>query len=267
MMRRVTLWFIGVFCAASAVAQPPPTPPTPVAPRPAPGRPAEPTGPQGEQKLRWVCRQLRLDDQQMQQAEALIATYHAELADLQQNAADLLQRIQDKAAEVKAAQTAGDVELTHRLQEELRNMAPLVQAENHFFEQLTPVLNDEQKGRLGAVRKRAETAGDVSLRPVHVLRAARKLGLTPEQNVKLEALLAEYRSAAAAARSEKPEAAEERVEQFVKNVRAILTPEQSGRYDKAIGALRDDPPVAQAFQPPVATTQPAPEPTPAPGLP
>ncbi len=188
-----------------------------------------------------------------------MAAYHAELKDMEENAAELLQRIQDKAAELQAARTAGDTEKTQRLQEELRNLAPAAQAENHFFEGLEQHLTAEQRTKLPQILKKAETVGDISLRPVHVLRAVRKLGLSSEQDAQLEKLLDEYRTSAATARGEKPQATEERVEQFIANVRAILNPNQVEVYDKAISALRDDPPSPAPFEPPVAATPPTPE--------
>ena len=258
MNRRVCLLIAGLFGTALALAQPQPPqrPPTPA-------KPVEPAGPQGEQKLRWVCRQLKLDDKQMQQAEALIAAYHAELKDLEQNTTELLQRIQDKAAEMQAARTAGDTERTRVVQEELRNLAPSTQAENHFFDSLQEILTAEQKDKLPVLRKRAEVAGDISLRPVHVLRAVRKLALTADQERQLEKILDEYRTSAAGPRGEKPESPEERVEQFIKNVRALLTPQQVQAYDREIAALRENPPTPTPFPPPGATTQPTGGPSPA----
>jgi Spy/CpxP family protein refolding chaperone len=267
MNRKTCLLVAGLFSSVFALGQVQPARPPMVRPQP----PAEPAGPQGEQKLRWICRQLKLDEKQMQQAEALVAAYQAELKDAEANAAELLQKIQDKAAEMQAARNAGDTEGAKRLQEELRKLAPPAQAESHFFEALEPVLNAEQKAKLPAIRKRAETAGDVSLRPVYVLRAARKLALTDQQNQQLEKLLEDYRTAASAARNEKGEAAEERVEQFIKNVRSILAGPQVEAYDKEIAALHENPPTATPFQPPPqapsgvtpATTQPAEPPSPA----
>jgi hypothetical protein len=203
---------------------------------------------------------LKLDEKQMQQAEALISVYQAELKDLEQNTADLLQRLQDKAAEMQAARTAGDTERAKQLQEELRNLAPATQAETHFFDALSEILTSEQKGKLEAVRKQAETAGDVALHPVYVVRTARKLPLTPEQNKQLEKILDDYRTSVAAARAEKPELVEERVEQLIKNVRAALTPEQAAAYDKAIAELRENPPSVKPAQPAPPTTQPADQP-------
>jgi hypothetical protein len=261
MNRRVCLLVVGLFGTVFALAQIQPARPPVIRSQP----PAEPAGPQGEQKLRWICRQLKLDDKQMQQAEALLAAYQAELKDAESNAGELLQKIQEKAAEMQAARNAGDTEGAKRLQEELKNLAPPAQAENHFFEALDEILSPEQKAKLPAIRKRAETAGDISLRPVYVLRAARKQNLTQQQDDQLEKLLDEYRTAAAGARTEKGEAAEERVEQFIKNVRAILTGPQVEAFDKEIATLRENPPTMTPFSPPIApaaATQPTISPTP-----
>ena len=140
---------------------------------------------QGEAKLRWVCKQLQLDEKQMQQAEALIAIYNAEFDEQKKDPAGLLLKIQDKYAESKAAADAGNTELAQKLQAELKAMAPGIQPENHFFENLEETLTPAQKPKLPAVRKRAESGGESVLRPIHVLRAVRKLSLTPDQNARL----------------------------------------------------------------------------------
>ena len=213
---------------------------------------------QGEAKLRWICKQLRLDEKQTEQADALFATYQAELKDMEQHAAELLQRIQDKYAEVQAARTAGDEERAKKLQDELRALAPEAQAEGHFLDALDSVLKPEQKGRLPAIRKRAEVPGGQSLRPVYVLRAARKLALTPEQVGQLEKTLEDYRGAVMNHAGEKGPTGDEQIEQFIVSVRAILTPAQAAAFDKEVEALRENPPTAQPAQLPGAATQPAP---------
>ncbi len=209
---------------------------------------AEASGPQGEQKLRFICRQLHLNDEQMQQAEALIAVYNAELKDMEQNAAELLQKIQDKYAQIQAAKARNDDETVRILQDELRNMAPGVAAENHFMEGLKQILTDEQKARLPAALKRAESAGDISLRPVHVVRAVLKLGLSEDQQTRLEAIMEKFREVQVTSRPTTPQAADEQVNALVAEVRGILTPEQAQRFDQEIARLRDDPPPAKPMQ-------------------
>ena len=83
--------------------------------RRAPRRP-DPTeqGPKGEAKLRWICKQLDLSDQQMQQVEALIAVYQATLAEDRENPEDLMKRLKDKLAEIRNAEAAGEAERARR---------------------------------------------------------------------------------------------------------------------------------------------------------
>jgi hypothetical protein len=268
-----TVFATAAFAQQSQPTEPPrpPTPPgAPMQPgqpgmRPA-ARPAQPAGPQGESKLRWVMRQLKLDKTQNEQAEALITVYHAEMKDLEANAAELLQKIQDKFAEVQAAKAAGDDAKVKQLQDELRNMAPSVQAENSFFTALGDLLSPEQKEKLPQLRKQVETIGDVSLRPIHVIRATKDLQLTGEQSAKLEKLISDYRDGMGQARPENQQAQNERVEQLVVNVRAILTDGQAVKFDALIEEARFSPapkPAAApagAFQPPA--TRPAVPPAP-----
>jgi hypothetical protein len=256
-------WCLATWAVGQASQAPPPPPlrqPPQARPPGPPRQPAEAAPLQGEAKLRWVCKQLRLDEQQTPQSEALFAAYQAEMKDMEQHTAELLKGIQDKYAEVQAARTGGDEERAKKLQEELRALAPDMQAESHFFDALESVLNPEQKSRLPAIRKRAEVPGGQSLRPVYVLRAARKLALTPEQDRQLEKALDDYRTSAQSAPPDKGQPPEDRVEQFISNVRAILTPPQAATFDKDVEALRENPPIAQPAQIPDATPPPPPAP-------
>ncbi len=236
-------------CVALVAAQTPP-PPGHGARR---GQP-EPSL-QGEQKLRWVCKQLKLDDGQMQKVEALIQVFQAEVAEQRQDPAALLQKIQDKYAELRAAESDGNAEKAKQLRTELKEMTPGAQAEGRFFTDLEQVLSEEQKAKLPAVRKRAESVGDVTMKPVHVLRAAHKAGLNVEQNQKLEELLETFRGEIVANRPENPQAAAERVDKFVEQVREVLTPAQRPAFDQEVEAQRDNPAPATALQPPA--TQPS----------
>ncbi len=241
--------FLVVAVAAPAMSQLQPAPP-PGARRSQP----EPSL-QGEQKLRWVCKQLKLDETQMQKAETLIQVYKAEVEEQRQDPAALLQKIQDKYAELRAAESDGNAERAKQLRTELKEMTPGAQAEGRFFGDLEQMLTDEQKTKLPAARKRAESVGDVAMKPVHVLRAAHKAGLNAEQNQKLEGLLETFRGEIVASRPENPQAAAERVDKFVDQVRELLTPAQRPAFDKEIEELRDNPAPATALQPPA--TQPA----------
>lgn len=217
-------------------------------PRPTQPQQEEVAAPQGDKKLRWVCRQLRLNDEQMQQAEALIAVYNAELTEMQANAPELLQKIQDKFAELQKAKADGNQDEVTRLQQELREMAPGVAAENHFYDSLMGVLYEEQAERLPAIRKRAENAGDLALRPVHVLRAAMKLSLNQEQRAQLEKLLADFRQLQLNERTRTDAEAEQRVDQLVADIGNVLTAEQKAEFSKSVKELREAPPAATPIE-------------------
>ena len=235
MRNSVCLLIVGLLAAVSASAQLGGQRP----PVPRPGAQAHEAGPKGEKKLRWICKQLHLDDKQKQQAEALLATYNAQLADAEKNREELLVRLQAKVAELQKAKEAGDKELEAKLQQELRAMAPGIKAENDFFEALSASLTEEQKAKLPEIRAKAETVGNISIRPIHVLRAARKQSLTPEQERGMEKLLDNFRASLQTDRDQTPDAATRKTEQLIQDVRALLTPEQAAKYDKDIDDMRD----------------------------
>jgi uncharacterized membrane-anchored protein YhcB (DUF1043 family) len=222
---------------------------------------------QGEQKLRWVCKQLRLDEAQMQKADALLQAYKAEVDEQRQDPAGLLQRIQDKYAELRAAEAEGNAELAKKLRVELKEMTPGAQAESRFFTDLEQILTEGQKAKLPATRKRAESSGDTAMKPIHVLKAARKSGLTADQEKEVEKLLETFRNEIVASRPENAQAAAERVDKIVEQVRGVLTADQRPTFDKEIEALRDNPPPATALQVPGAPTSPPPSGTPEPPVP
>ena len=100
MRRSISLMIVGLLCTLSAAAQvgPPGQSPQQLRPGKQSRKPAKQPALRGEQKLRWIFKQLRLDEKQMQQAEALIAVYHDEMDELKENAVAVLERIKDKMA-------------------------------------------------------------------------------------------------------------------------------------------------------------------------
>ncbi len=211
------------------------------------------TGLTGERKLRWVCQQLRLTTEQMKQADALIAIYNQEVEEEKKGAVELMKTIVDKYAQMKAAETAGNTEEAARIKTEIKAMGLGTKPEAAFFENLTPQLTDEQKQKLPALRERASKSGESSLRPIHVLRAARGLDLTAEQREKLEQVLDTFRNGLRTTPPRAPEQFDERLDQFIQDVRAVLTPQQAQKYDEQVTLLR--------------VTAPAPGPIHIPGMP
>ncbi len=245
-MKRLSIAAVLACGAALAVAQVVGSPVRPAAPPPE-------EGPKGEAKLRWICKQLKLSAAQKAQAEALLTEYRAALAEQStpEKSQEIMAQIRDKFAEVQKARADGNLELARKLQDEMKLMSPGRRAEESFFEALEQALTPEQRERLPAVRAQAETVGDISLRPIHVLRAARALDLTPEQLQRLEQITAEFRTEISNNPPSKDNTGE-RVEQYVEQVRGLLTPGQLATFNAEIEDLRGGAP------PPVRVTFPAP---------
>jgi hypothetical protein len=233
---------------------PPPPSATPVMP-PRPPTGMQPGGPgvgggekklEGVDRLRFILKQLRLDEKQTQQAEALLTVYQAECKEEEGDPAGLMMRIQQKYAEVQDAESRGDKATADVKRAELREMAPGKQPEKRFFESLGQNLTPEQKQRLPGAIKRAE--GDTSqlLRPIHVLRAARSVKLDAQQTRKVDELLDAYRTGLTTARPQGLDDMSEYVEKLIVDVRAVLKPDQATAFDATIARLRDNvPPPAQ----------------------
>lgn len=245
-MKRLSIVALLVCGAALAAGQP-----TGAAMRPA--APPQDEGPKGEAKLRWICKQLKLTAAQKTQAEALLTEYRAALAEQStpEKSQELMAQIRDKFAEVQKARADGNMELARKLQEEMKLMSPGRRAEDAFFEGLEQALTPEQRERLAAVRLQAESIGDISLRPIHVLRIARALDLTAEQEQRLEQVTADFRTEVSTNPPGK-EDTNERVEKYIERVRGLLTPAQLAKFNAEIEDLRGGAP------PPVRVTFPAP---------
>lgn len=272
---------VGVLAVATALAQQP-APPAQPAPPPAPGQPGQPRfsiqpapggqagrpagapeegGLKGEAKLRWIISRLQLDENQTKQADALIQVYNAQIQEAEANKAEYLRRVQDKLAEIKAAQSENNQDRVKQLQSEIQAMTPTVAAENEFFSSLGQHLNDAQKARLPKVREQALRPNEAVLRPAHVLAVVHELKPTKEQTAKIEEVLDAYRKQIVAERPRDVAAMEARVEDLIGKLRAILTPEQQTQFDAKLGTLKADPPTALQM-PPGAVVPAAPVPPP-----
>jgi hypothetical protein len=118
---------------------------------------------QGEEKLRWVCERLDLNEEQEEQVEALLAAYNAQIKYYEENAVELLERVRDKYAELQKARADNDEEAVERLQRELQNLSPNRAAEITFYDALVQHLDENQMLELadlleevGEVRKQPE---------------------------------------------------------------------------------------------------------------
>jgi hypothetical protein len=245
MKRPVLFGIVAVLGVVSALAQPPTAPPPPPQQPPGPpqmqrpaAKPNEEQPLRGEAKLRWICKRLQLNEGQTQQMEALIAAYNAEVAEQQQNPLDMARKLQEKSAEIQNAKAQGDEAKVEQLRQDLRDMAPEAKAEKAFFQGFEQNLTETQKARLGQLRELAKDPKSASLRPAHVLRAAQDAGLTPEQDRRIEDVLDTFRKNLLVDRPKDQAATEERIEQLVREVRAVLTPAQTAKFDEQIDKWR-----------------------------
>lgn len=210
---------------------------------------------EGENKLRYVVKQLRLEDKQNKDVDSLMAVY-AEAMKEESSTAVLLARlneIQSKLVEMEDAKKTGDTTRVEALREEVRKLTPGTLPEREFFENLNGVLTDPQRTRLEQVRRRIESNPDVSLQPLDVIQTAQAQNLDPAQREKIDSLLTEFRNQMASNRPGTQAEKFARVDQLVAKVRGVLNPEQAKAFDQEIERLRPplppEPEVAPASAP------------------
>ena len=227
------------------------TPPARLAPAQQPA--SAPQQVPAEQKLRHICRQLDLSDQQWQHVEALLELFRAEAHMKGDELAERMEEIQSLWQARREAEQAGDAERVQALNEQIRNLAPPTSAERKFVDGLLPTLNDEQKTRFNTLYKRFEGATDLWIKPIEVVRLARNQKLTPDQERQLEQRLQAFREAIATAKD--PDRRDLLIG-LVNDVWSLLTPAQRSEFDKEVNFLDPElPPRGTAPKAPV--TQPA----------
>ena len=205
----------------------------------------------GEQKLRYLIRQLDLGPEDREFVDGLLEVYaeqvRAQKAE-QEEQGDLHERVRVLFAKMEEAEKAGDKQRADELREQMKVLGPGVLAERELLATLEANLSDDQKAALKQAGQRLHRVPDGALRPIDVLKAAQALELDPKQQRKLSKLLQEYRSyvSGIAGRLSGP-TREFALGRIVSDIRGILTPEQVERFDKQIVKLR--PPTAPAAKP------------------
>ena len=196
----------------------------------------------GEQKLRYLVRQLDLGPEDREFVEGLLEVYAEQVRAQkteQEERGDLLERVRVLNAQMEEAEQAGNTQRADELREQMKVLGPGVLAEREFLATLETNLSDDQKATLKQARQRLRRVPDGALRPIDVLKAAQALELDPEQQGKLSKLLQEYRAyvTGIAGGLSRP-ARELALGRIVSDIRGMLTPEQAERFDKQIVKLR-----------------------------
>ena len=204
----------------------------------------------GEQKLKYIGKQLKLNPNQQTHFDSLLPVYTEMMKD-ESDQAFLIQRlteIQGLLNQREEAKKAGDDAKAKALTEEIHRVTPGVAPERQFFENLAEVLTAEQKTTLEAVRAKVTANPDVSLTPTDVLQIAKDQKLSKEQEAKLDKQMTEFRDEMALKRPNNLADRLQRVDQLIGKVRGILTPEQQTAFDAEIERKR--PPVPANLEPP-----------------
>jgi len=206
----------------------------------------------GEQKLRYLIRQLDLGPKDREFVDGLLEVYadqvRVQKAEQEEQGDLLEQRVRALYAQMEEAEKAGDKQRADELREQMKVLGPGVSAERELLATLEANLSDDQKAALKQAGQRLRRVPDGALRPIDVLQVAQALELDPEQQGKLSKLLQEYRSYVSeiAGRLSGP-TRELALGRIVSDIRGILTPEQVERFDKQIVKLR--PPTAPLTEP------------------
>ena len=205
---------------------------------------------QGIDKLRYIVNNLALTPDQRETGDAFLAVYDEAVKAEQADPQPLITKLTDLATRAQAAQQAGDQEEAARLREELQAAGPGKGPEREFFEQVESILTDEQKAKLEWVQKRLQKYPDAKVRPIEIVRVAKRLDLSAEQSKKLVEVQVDFRDAMKKTPVLTDDKRTEMLALITDNVRAILTPEQAERFDQMTATLG---PPAPAETPPPRT--------------
>ncbi len=218
-----------------------------------------------EARLRYLVRQLDLDDSQREHAEGLITVYTERRQEMISNLQANLENIRALSEEIQAAEKAGDKERAEQLKKQLGGMASTEDAEKEFFQNLEAVLNESQKQALHEARERLKRNPSGVLRPVDVIQTARGLGLSPAQSERINDLVHSFRKAANPG-SNLPFDRNQNNPLLIKlisDVREVLDESQAAVFDRKLAAMRLEDKKAESGEP-KEPQPPGAQPTPAP---
>lgn len=227
--------FVGIFIATAAVtafAQVATPKPRPKADR---GIVLE-----GEQKMRYICKQLELNETQEKDVDSLIAVYNATMKE-ETSPAALLQFMTDlqvMMTEREEAKAAGNTQRVKEINEQIKASTPGNASERQFFEGLEGMLTETQQKKLVAVRKRIASNPDVTLTPHDVVEAARAQNLDKDQRDKLDSTLKEYRAMIAKNRPSTLQDRMKSVDKLIDKVGGVLNADQKKAFMAEIERMR-----------------------------
>jgi hypothetical protein len=183
--------------------------------------------------------ELQLNEQQRTTFDALVAEQR-KLA--RQQIQDWQQSRPALAEELRQAREAGDEQRVAELLAQLEAERPAPPDPEDLLDQLEPSLTTEQKAKL--TKLRAELA-EFSGRPVGdvetILRAAKRLDLSDQQEEQLKAIIRDARVAERDAPRD-PQARAERAKLVKKQVLALLNADQAAEFERMLARERPERP-------------------------
>ncbi len=188
------------------------------------------------QDVRRLRRELKLSTEQKKQFDEFYKELterldHPELAD------DTMVALIE---ELQQASESGDTQRIAEIRKELNAARKLTRerAFEHFYEQLMPILTDEQREIVERVRS-GRDRGRRQLDARRLLAIARRLDLRPDQRRALHELERETRDALREARRDR-QARRRLAEEVEKKIRELLDEKQTARFDELLARYRGD---------------------------
>lgn len=218
----------------------------------------------GAQRASYLLRQLDLTEEQATNAQGLIDTILTDLEGVRELDVDEVRRIW---AEIEKARDAGNQERVQELAKLLQQMEDETTSDAEFLANIESQLTDQQKQTLGRARARLERNPSGSVRPIDLIRAARDLGLSEQQQRALVKASMATRQMLGASLKPNPKMKLEMINFLAGEIRTLLTQEQVPKFERRVRASRPDlvdrglrvrmPQTSSAEAPPGQENQPA----------
>jgi hypothetical protein len=191
----------------------------------------------GETKTRYLLRQIDLTEEQATHARGLIDSILAE-----GNApSDVnVDQVREIWTQLEQAKEAKDQEKVDELTKQLQRIGQQASGDADVFANLEPQLTDQQKQKLAQARARLEHLPSGALRPIDLIRAARSLNLTTQQERKLVQASIATREMLGPLQRPSVDLKLRMMTYLVGEIRALLTPDQAAQFEHRIRALRPD---------------------------
>jgi len=187
--------------------------------------------------VRYVLRQIDLTEEQAANAEELIATaFPKEGEDPPANIDEILSFYK----RLDHAKMTHQPEKVKRFSQRLQQLGQDVTGHAEFFSKLEPCLTDEQKKKLTWARARLERNPLGAVRPGDLVRLARDLSLSDEQQLELIGVARRTREVLGPGLRPPPKVRLEMISLCADELRALLTPAQLAKFEFRVLTLRSD---------------------------